>query len=466
MKSTLIPIILSGGSGTRLWPISRVTYPKQFCQLLEDSLQTLTLRRLQKYPPSVIVTSEKLVTLTEKEIAEHSFKVRKIIYETEGKNTAPAVALACHYLSKSGNADSVCGVFSSDALIADQLAFEQAIQLAAESAEKNQIVVLGIKPTRVETGFGYIQVDEKAAINTISEVLRFHEKPNYETAEKFVKDGHFFWNAGIFIFKVSHLIQLFQKHQPEMWNLISGVKEDLSNLKVVYQKVKSISFDYAIIEKLQLNELSCIPCEIGWSDLGSWDVLDQVQIAGTSKVDLVHSHLTVESSNATVFSKEKKVYGVIGLQDIIVVDTADATLICKKGQTQKVKELVELVKSENKKSVEEHVFEHRPWGQFEILKEESHFKTKIIQVEAGQKISYQSHARRSEHWIITKGEATVILNDSEHDLKAGQHILIPVGAKHRIINKSADVVELVEIQIGQYFGEDDITRYQDDYGRL
>ncbi|MBC7421148.1 MAG: mannose-1-phosphate guanylyltransferase/mannose-6-phosphate isomerase [Bdellovibrio sp.] len=462
----LIPIILSGGSGTRLWPISRVSYPKQFCQLLEDSLQTLTFQRLKNYQSSVLVTSEKLVTLTEKEIAEHKFKVRKIIYETESKNTAPAVALACHYLALSGLEDEVCGVFSSDALIADQNAFEKAIKTAALCAEKNQIVVLGIKPDRIETGFGYIQVDGNAAINQISEVIRFHEKPDYDTAKRFVTDGHFFWNAGIFIFKVSKLIELFKIHQPAMWSLISSIDQELSNIQEVYQKVKSISFDYAVIEKLKLNELSCIPCEIGWSDLGSWDVLDQTQKSGDSKVDLVHSHLDVESSNVTVFSKEKKAYGIIGLKDIIVVDTADATLICKKGESQKVKELVELVKIKDQKLVQEHVFEVRPWGKFQVLKDEGHFKSKIIQVEAGQKISYQSHAHRAEHWVIIKGEATVILNDAEHLLKTGQHILIPQGAKHRIINKSSSLVEFIEVQIGNYFGEDDIIRYQDDYGRI
>ncbi|MBC7456699.1 MAG: mannose-1-phosphate guanylyltransferase/mannose-6-phosphate isomerase [Bdellovibrionaceae bacterium] len=462
----LIPIILSGGSGTRLWPISRVNYPKQFCQLLEDSLQTLTFKRLKKYQPPVLVTSEKLITLTEKEIAEQGFKVQKTIYETESKNTAPAVALACHFLASAGLADSVCGVFSSDALIADQNAFEKAVEIAAENAKNGQIVVLGIKPDRIETGFGYIQVDGQAANNQVSKVLRFHEKPDFGTAKKFVDDGHYFWNAGIFIFKVEKMIELFKVHQPAMWDLISQVNADHSNLKDIYQKVQSISLDYAIIEKLKLNELSCIPCEIGWSDLGSWDVLDQVQKNGSSAVDLVHPHLAVESKNLTVFSNEKKVYGFVGLQDLIVVDTADATLICKKGESQKVKDLVEMVKTTDKKIIEEHVFEKRPWGQFRILKDESYFKSKIIEVNAGQKISYQSHARRSEHWVLIKGEATVVLNDAEQKLKTGQHILIPQGFKHRIINNSNQTIEFIEVQTGDYFGEDDITRYEDDYGRI
>ena len=453
----LIPIVLSGGSGTRLWPISRASHPKQFSHLLKDSLQTLTLRRLQMFESPLIITSEKLKVLTEKEISDHQFIIRKIIYESEGKNTAPAVAVACRYLELLGLQGQVCGVFSSDALITKTAAFEK--------ATKGKVVVLGIRPDRIETGFGYIQVPKNFNLNQASEVLKFHEKPNHSTAEKFIQDGSFFWNAGIFIFKVSEMIHYFKLHQPEMWSLISELHTDFDNLKEIYSKVKNISFDYAIVEKLKSEQLSCVPCDIGWSDLGSWDVLDQINSDSKEKLDIFKQPIQVDASRNTIFSKEKKVYSLVGVDDIMVVDTTDAMLICKKGQSQKVKDVVNLVKEQNNKLLEEHPFEMRPWGEFEILKDETYFKSKIIKVAPGQKISYQSHQYRSEHWIIVRGTATVVLNDTNHKLVQGQHIHIPQGAKHRIINTGSEMVEFIEVQVGSYFGEDDIIRYQDDYGR-
>ncbi|MBC7466687.1 MAG: mannose-1-phosphate guanylyltransferase/mannose-6-phosphate isomerase [Bdellovibrio sp.] len=455
----LIPIVLSGGSGTRLWPMSRTLFPKQFAPLLEKSLQTLTLERLQNYEPSLIVTSEKLSTLTQKQIADDRSLVNKVIYEPEGKNTAAAIAVACRFLQLQGLENEVVGVFSSDALITNEKAFHIAIAKAYEAAAKNKIVILGIRPERIETGFGYIQTDKNSQLNIAGPVLKFHEKPNYETAEKFVQDGHYFWNAGIFIFKVSEMIKHFQALQPEMWSVISKLNSQLDNFKPIYAAVKSISIDFAIIEKLNSDRLSCVPCDIGWSDLGSWDVLEQM------RQDPEIKPYEVSAIGNSVFSDQKKAIGFVGVDNLIVVDTEDALLICQKGQSQKVKDLVELVKEKNPETVATRSFEIRPWGQFEVLKEEPYYKAKIIKVDAGQKNSYQSHQHRSEHWVVVKGEATVVLNDQDHHLKAGQHIFIPAGAKHRVINNSKSVVEFVEVQVGVSFSEKDIVRYQDDYGR-
>ncbi|MFZ3231088.1 MAG: mannose-1-phosphate guanylyltransferase/mannose-6-phosphate isomerase [Pseudobdellovibrio sp.] len=461
----LIPIVLSGGSGTRLWPISRVMYPKQFSQLLEESLQSLTLSRLQRYEPTIIVTSENLINLTEKEIFKNKSIIRKVIYEPEAKNTGPAVAVVCRYLELLGLQDQIAGVFSSDALITDEVSFQHALQAAYLSAQSGQVVTLGIRPDRVETGFGYIQVKKESKLNQVTEVLKFHEKPNYQQAEKFISEGNYFWNAGIFIFQISKMIGHFKMHQPEVWAVVSELTGDLKNIKTIYSKLNKISFDYAIIEKLNTSALSCVPCDIGWSDLGSWDVLDQMSTLDPKKISIAQKPYEIDSTKNSVFSNEKKTYGLVGVDDLIIVDTADALMICKKGESQKVKDLVDIIKIDQIKITEEHVFENRPWGQFEVLNDEKHFKSKIIKVDSGQKISYQSHAQRAEHWVIVQGEATVILNDKEHDLKTGDHIFIPQGAKHRIHNKSAGIVEFIEVQVGSYFGEDDITRYQDDYGR-
>ncbi|AGH95702.1 mannose-1-phosphate guanylyltransferase/mannose-6-phosphate isomerase [Pseudobdellovibrio exovorus] len=462
-----IPVILSGGSGTRLWPVSRVKYPKQFCELLDKPLQTLTIERLQKYGAGLLVTSEKLKDLTEKDILQNQLKIEKVLYEPTGKNTAAAVALACKYLELTGRADQVAGVFSSDALVLNQVEFSRALQAAVSSAQNGFVVTLGIQPRSPETGFGYIQVKDRALnTHTATEVMKFHEKPTLEKAQSFIQDGHYFWNAGIFIFKVSRMIEHFKKNEPTLWESINQLASDLSNLDAIYSKIKSISLDYAIIEKLDSDELRCVPCDIGWSDVGSWDALAEVTEAMPfTEHSLKKQPVQIASKSNSIFSHQKKKYTVVGCDDLIVVDTADATLICKKGESQKVKDLVDSLKISDEELTTEHVFENRPWGRFEILRDEEHYKSKVIQVEPGRKLSYQSHAKRAEHWVIVKGEAIVVLNDEEHVLKAGEHIFIPQGAKHRIMNRSQSLVEFIEVQVGSYFGEDDIVRYQDDYGR-
>jgi mannose-1-phosphate guanylyltransferase/mannose-6-phosphate isomerase len=463
----IIPIILSGGSGTRLWPLSRTQFPKQFCELLDKPLQTLTIERLQKFGAGLLITSQKLKDMTERDIIQNELKIEKVIYEPLSKNTAAAVALGCRYLEFSGRTNDVVGVFPSDSLILKQNEFESALKAAVTSAEEGYVVTLGIKPRNPETGFGYIQVKERA-LNTqkATEVTQFHEKPTLEKAQSFVADGHYFWNAGIFIFQVSKMIEHFKKHEPEMWDLIAELKSDLSNLTQIYSHIKNISIDYAIIEKLTSAELRCVTCDIGWSDVGSWDALVEVTEAYSyDDKSLKKQPVQITAKGNSVFSKQKKKYGLIGCDDLIVVDTADALLVCKKGSSQQVKDLVETLKVEDAKIVSEHVFENRPWGRFEVLRDEDYFKSKIIRVDPGQKISYQSHAKRAEHWVIIKGEAVVVLDDKEHQVKQGEHIYIPRQSKHRILNRTDSIVEFIEVQVGTYFGEDDIVRYQDDYGR-
>lgn len=462
----LTPVILSGGSGTRLWPVSRVKYPKQFCELYEKPLQTMTIERLQSYGAGILVTSEKLKDLTEKDIIQNQLKIEKVLYEPAAKNTAAAVALACHYLNLQQRSEEVVGVFSSDALILKNDEFKSALQAAVQAAEQGYVVTLGIQPRGPETGFGYIQVKERA-LNTqkSTEVLRFHEKPTLEKAQSFIADGHYFWNAGIFIFQVKKMIELFKVHEPELWNSISQVQADLSNLSAVYSQIKNISLDYAIIEKLN-TELRCVPCDIGWSDVGSWDALVEVTEGLPFEPEgFKKQPVQIAAKSNAVFSHLNKRYGLVGCDDLIVVDTADALMICKKNQSQKVKDLVEALKVGEDKVVTEHVFENRPWGRFEVLRDSGHYKSKIIQVEPGQRLSYQSHAKRAEHWVVVKGEAVVVLNDKEHIVKQGEHIYIPQGSKHRMINRGAETVEFIEVQVGSYFGEDDIVRYQDEYGR-
>lgn len=459
----LLPVIMSGGSGTRLWPVSRSKFPKQFCELLDKPLHTMTLNRLKKYGPNLVVTNIKFQDLTERDIRTNGFNVEKVLYEPTPRNTAAAIGLVCKYLEFQNKLDQVVGVFSSDNLILDEKSFHEALDVATNAASQGAVVVLGIKPDRPETGFGYIQVQNRQiGTQKATEVLKFHEKPTSSKATEFLNAGTYFWNAGIFIFRAKDMIGHFKKLEPEIWSHLENLKPDLSNLNSVYKDIKSISIDYAILEKLTSPELMCVTCDIGWSDLGSWDSIMEIR-EGLQNKDL--QNIQVASKNNSVFPIENKSYNFVGVEDLMVIDTPDALLVCKKNESQKVKDVVDRLKITNPDITEEHVFENRPWGKFEILKDQEYYKSKIIRVDAGQKISYQSHAKRSEHWIIVKGEATVVLDDKEIPLKTGQHIFIPQGAKHRIINNSNAAVEFVEVQVGSYFGEDDIVRYQDDYGR-
>ncbi len=462
----MIPVILSGGSGTRLWPVSRVKYPKQFCELFDDSLQTATLKRLARFGEPWILTSVTLRDFTEKKAKEAGFHKLRAIYEPMGKNTAPAIALLCKILEFEGRDQEIVGVFPADHLIQKEDIFSAALDLAETCARENRIVTLGLKPTEPATGYGYIQTEKqpynyKKQVSSYS-VLKFHEKPNQALAKEFLRDGSYYWNAGIFIFPVNLMIDLFEKYQPQIWDSLSVLKKDLSNLKEVYASLPSISIDYAIMEKLTKDEMLCVPCNPGWSDVGSWDAVAEVyEKSGRSRGNPIE----VDSKNNFVLPKVDKRYAFVGVDDLIVVDTDDALLVAKKGETQQVKMVVDRLKNESPKLAQEHTFEERPWGRFEILRDKEHFKSKVIRVDAKQQISYQSHAKREEHWVIVKGRGEVILNEQVIPVQAGSYVKIPMGAKHRIRNTSDQPIEFIEVQLGSYFGEDDIVRYQDDYNR-
>jgi mannose-1-phosphate guanylyltransferase/mannose-1-phosphate guanylyltransferase/mannose-6-phosphate isomerase len=462
----MIPVILSGGSGTRLWPVSRTKYPKQFCELFDESLQTSTLKRLARFGEPWIITSQGLRNYTEKKAQEAGFDKLEVIYEPMGKNTAPAIALLCKVMEFKGQTSETVGVFPADHLVSKEDIFLSALELAESSAREGKVVTLGLKPTEPATGYGYIQTEKqpynyKKQVSSYN-VLKFHEKPNLSLAKEFLRDGSYYWNAGIFIFPVHLMIELFEKYQPQIWDSLSSLKKDLSNIKEVYSSMPSISIDYAIMEKLSVQELLCVPCNPGWSDVGSWDAVAEVyETTGRPKDHVIE----VDSKNNFVLPKSDKQYAFVGVDDLIVVDTEDALLVARKGETQNVKTVVDRLKVESPKVVTDHTFEERPWGRFEILRDQEHFKSKVIRVDPFQQISYQSHAKREEHWVIVKGVGEVILDDQVIPVQAGSYVKIPLGAKHRIRNTKDKPIEFIEVQLGSYFGEDDIVRYQDDYKR-
>lgn len=463
----MIPFILSGGSGTRLWPVSRAHFPKQFCSLFSESLQSMTYRRLAKLGTPWIVTSEKVKVLTESELKALGSTTEQVIYEPEARNTAPAIGLMLKTMLDLGRGEEIIGVFPSDHLILKNEEFYQAIRFAEELAKKNQVVTLGILPTYPETGYGYIQTEDSSNSRSTNQesfsVVKFHEKPEKQKAESFIQQGHFFWNAGIFIFKVSTMIQHFQEHAPNIWKILTTTQYPFVDLKTVYKNMEAISVDYAIMEKLSSDKLSCIPVNFGWSDVGSWDAVASTQEQSASGSE-GKNKIEVNSHGNYVHGFRDKKYSFVGVENMIIVDTADATLIVKKGSGQDVKKVTEILG--NSSIVKDHVFEQRPWGDFEILRDETHFKSKIIKVLPGAQISYQSHAKREEHWIMTRGSGEVVLNDQVIPVKAGSHVHIPLQAKHRIRNTGKVELEFVEVQLGTYFGEDDIVRYQDDYKRI
>lgn len=467
----MIPVIISGGSGTRLWPLSRAQFPKQFCEIFGESLQETTLRRLGRFGTPAVVTSKDLRTLTETQLKKLGLSDVVALFEPAARNTAPAIAFFCRWAELHGKKDEIVGFFPSDHLIGKEDVFEKTVKSAEEWARRGHVVTLGVKPSRPETGFGYIQTADQtlgAGDFAPRAVRKFHEKPDLETAKKFLADGHFSWNAGIFVFKVSTMIALLKEHQPELWKGLEPLKTDLSNVGDLYPRLPSISIDYAVMEKIggRGDVLLCIPADFGWNDVGSWDaVADEflarhVNAGGEARVQ------QVECGGNFAFTLADKNVSFVGISDLRVVDTGDALLISKAGESQKVRDVVAALTKENSPLVKAHSFEQRPWGQFEVLRDTDHFKSKVIRVEAGQQISYQSHAKREEHWILTKGAGEMILDDKAFPVKAGQYIHIPLGAKHRIRNTSKEILEFVEVQLGTYFGEDDIVRYQDDYRRV
>jgi mannose-1-phosphate guanylyltransferase/mannose-6-phosphate isomerase len=465
---SLTPCILSGGSGTRLWPVSREDQPKQFVDLFEGgSLIARTEHRLRPLLPQGsspwVITTAKLRSLTEVFYRENGYPLDSILLEPQARNTAAAIALLCQRFEQLGRSDEIVGVFPADHFIEKEAAFQTALELASHVArDSSRIVTLGITPTFPSTGYGYMELGAPlSGFAGARHAARFCEKPNLPTAESYIKNGNFVWNAGIFVFKIASMSAALARFLPEVWKPLQDLKTDLSNLAEVYSRVESVSIDYGVMEKLE--DLACVPCDPGWSDVGSWDEVARLQGASAQP----RSQVQIGSRNCTVIgAHSERAIALVGVDDLVVVDTPDALLVTKKGETQRVKDAqVELAKR-GVKAAQQHPFETRPWGRFEILRDEPHYKSKLIRVDPGHQLSYQSHTQRAEHWIIVKGAPEVVLNDQTHQLKAGESIYIPLGAKHRVRNPGAEAVEFIEVQTGTYFGEDDIVRYSDDYKRI
>ncbi len=454
-------VILCGGSGTRLWPVSRTLYPKQFCQLFGDeSLFQKTISRNINLANSfkVVINQEQYFLGLDQAEQINAKKPCQFILEPVGRNTAPAIAIA----ALAADPDEILLIVPSDHLIEKQSDYEKAIKQAVELARADNLVTFGIKPHYAETGYGYIEASG-------FDVKSFKEKPDAQTAESYLKAGNFFWNSGMFCFKAGAFLSELKKHTPDIYadslKAFNAAKKEEQAIRVRMEDMKAIrseSIDYAVMEKSTL--VKVVPADIGWSDLGSFDALYDALPKDNSGNTISENVIHIGSKNNLIIGN-KRLISTIDVEDLMIVDTTDAIVIAKKGSTQKVKELVAEVKKLNVEMTNVHTTAHRPWGTYTILEENPGYKVKQITVRPGAKLSLQYHHHRSEHWIVVSGIATITIDDRVFELKQNESTYIPKEAKHRLFNNHKENLVLIEAQVGTYLGEDDIVRLQDDYKR-
>lgn len=453
-------IILCGGSGTRLWPISRTLLPKQFVKLFEGrSLFQLTLlRNSSTCSKKFIVSNEGQYFLAQDQIDELSMgEESTFLLESVGRNTAPAIALACMKLQT----DDIVLVTPSDHLIKDELNYQRTLLRAKELAEQDFLVTFGITPTFAQTGFGYIEARGE-------DVAAFHEKPDQDTAQRYLEAGNYYWNSGMFCFKAGVFLEELQKHSPLIYaacrDALQNTPDSSLHVRVKHEdmlKIPEDSIDYAVMEKS--SNVKVVPSDIGWSDVGSFDALYDELPKDAEGNTLNDNHVHVDSRNNLIYGGERKI-ATVDIEDLIVVDTGDALLISKKGSSQKVKNIVEKIRS-NSQLHNIHLTAHRPWGTYTVIEDTPKYKIKRIEVKPGGRLSLQKHFHRSEHWTVVSGTAIVTLGEREFALRANESVYIPMGELHRLQNGGKLPLTIIETQIGDYLGEDDIVRVQDDYKR-
>jgi len=459
-------LILCGGSGTRLWPLSRTSRPKQLLALNgEETLLQQTAKRLLAHVPA-----ENLYTVTHE---DHKFEVKgqlaevapeavvNVLAEPCARNTLPAIAWAVHQIHQK-DPHAIIGVFASDHAIDNQVAFIEAWQTAETIAEKDYLVLLGIKPDAPATGYGYIKPNKQIAADNmpVFEVAQFVEKPEIETAKQYVEKGYF-WNSGMFVFKASVLMEMLTQYQPEMARQLSELSED--NFAETYTNFANISMDYGLAEKAE--KIAVVPVDMAWSDLGSWESIYQKQTKDADN-NVMHGDVFAQDTTNSLLWSQSSLLATVGLDNVVVIQTADATLVCDRSRTEEIKSLVARVKAHKAELAETHLTVHRPWGTYTVLEESTNFKIKRIVVNPGAKLSMQMHNHRSEHWVVVAGEATITNNGVEITLQENQSTYIPKTHHHRLENKANVPLAIIEVQCGTYVGEDDIVRFDDQYGRV
>jgi mannose-1-phosphate guanylyltransferase/mannose-6-phosphate isomerase len=466
------PIILSGGSGTRLWPLSRSNYPKQFLSLLgAESLFQLTLNRvvsLQGSSEPRVICNEEHRFLIAEQAHKIQIKLASILLEPIARNTSPAVTLAALQLQSEKKENDLMLVLPSDHIIANPHAFYAAIEKAALAANNDNLVTFGILPTQPETGYGYIKAGEDLKYGSFK-VNQFVEKPNLEKAKAYLASGDYFWNSGMFLFKVSTYLDEIKIHSPEILaacqKALSKATTDLDFTRIdkdAFMKCPSDSIDYAVMEKTK--RAAVVPLDAEWNDVGAWpavwDVLDKDIHGNAYQGDVI-----IESSNNSYAHANHRLVSLLGVRDLMVIETPDVVLVAHKDFSQDVKKIVDQLKKEARTEHETHRKVFRPWGSYDSIDSGQRFQVKRIVVKPGERLSLQLHHKRSEHWVVVSGTAKVRIGDETKILHENESIYIPMGTIHSLENPEATPLEIIEVQTGAYLGEDDIVRLEDRYGR-
>jgi len=498
-------IILAGGSGTRFWPLSRETCPKQMLQIVgEDTLLRQTIKRVNGLVPPeniwIVTTEDKAQDIKfHLEPLGPMTKGIQFIKEPVGKNTAPAIGLAAIYLNRL-SPESLMIVMPSDHAIPDNEKFINDLRIAIEGAIEDHLVTFGIKPNRPETGYGYIKVENvsKIELNGLRKVECFVEKPDIETAKKYVSDGNYFWNSGIFVWKTSKILSEIQTHLPSLYKILKEIESILfepdqpnktdklyyeqqhcstatlqhSNTTepknpsalcaMHYAEIDPISIDYGIMERSK--DVLMVPATFQWSDLGSWTALDEIIEKDKGGNILKGNIIDIESQNSTIFGT-KRLIATIGLKDMVVVDTPDATLVAPKERVQEVRKIVEILKQNGREEHLIHKTVERPWGSYTVLEKGHGYKIKRVVLKPEAKLSLQLHRKRSEHWVVVAGVARATKGDKIYLVRTNESTYIPINTKHRLENPGKELLQIIEVQNGEYLEEDDIERFSDDYGR-
>lgn len=466
----IVPVVLCGGSGTRLWPLSRQHYPKQFLQLVDDRslLQNTVLRLAEDYADPIVVTGESHRFLTAEQLREVDVTPASLIIEPEPKNTAPAIAAAAIEAERLFGKEALLLVLPADHVIETAAQLQQAVTVAAGLAADDYLVTFGIEPTQAATGYGYIQRGEPIRDHVFS-IQQFVEKPDAERAQAYVDAGGYSWNSGMFLFKASVYLAALQSFEPDMANAVQQAvtagQRDLDFFRLdatAFSNCKDDSIDYAVMERTE--RAAVLPVDFGWSDVGSWASVAEVRDKDDNGNTLIGDVAASDARNNLVLS-DSRLVTLLGVQDMVVIDTADALLVADKAAAENIKQIVGELKQQQRSEVTSHRKVYRPWGSYESIDMGPRFQVKHIVVKPGSKLSLQMHHHRAEHWIIVKGTARVTRGEDSFILSEDQSTYIELGQLHRLENPGRVDLELIEVQTGSYLGEDDIERFEDDYGR-
>ena len=465
----MIPVILSGGSGTRLWPLSRKMYPKQFLSLLHDeTMLQQTLLRLDglDHDAPIVVCNDEHRFIVAEQARQIGIEDLTIILEPLGRNTAPAIAVAALQALQQ-DADAVLLVLSADHEIPNREAFQRAVEQALPLAAAGKLVTFGIVPTRPATGYGYIRRGEADGEGFV--VDRFVEKPDPDTAQAYLDSGDYYWNSGMFLFAARTYLEELERFKPEMLQhcraAASGIREDIGFLRLdadAFARCESDSIDYAVMER---TERACVvPMDAGWSDIGSWGSLWEQGRRDEAGNAVRGDVICIDSTDSLIHAGNRLV-ATVGIDNLVVVETPDAVLVADRARAEEVKQVVERLAAEAREEENFHRVVYRPWGNFDSVDEGERYKVKRISVKPGARLSKQMHHHRAEHWVVVRGRARVFRDDEIFDLEENESVFIPLGATHYLENPGDDPLDIIEVQSGSYLGEDDIVRFEDLYGR-